>query len=234
MLAGRNAASRSFVPLFLDLEEGFGYGTEQMSIRVFVGIQLSVSATRQLSEAAEAPRKAVDAAAKVSWVPAKNLHVTLKFIGDIADELLEGVVVATRKAAGNVAPVRVGIKGFGAFPSEAGAQPHILWASVGEMLAPLHAEIEKQLEAVGFAREARPYHAHVTLGRVRECADQASDAVKRAWQKADVALMESIVDSVVVFESRMMPTGIAYIERARLPLKQVLRAREESSSRANQ
>ena len=205
-----------------------------MSIRAFVGVQLSIAATRQLTDSADGQRKAVDAVgAKVSWVPAKNLHITLKFIGTIADELLEGVVVAAGKAAASVQPVRIAVKGFGAFPSEPGAQPHILCAGVGEGLAPLHEALEAQLEAVGFPREARSFHAHVTLGRVREFSqDSAGDLVKTAWQKP-VAITESMIESVVVFESRMVPSGIAYIERARLPLKQVLRAREEAS-RANQ
>jgi RNA 2',3'-cyclic 3'-phosphodiesterase len=98
----------------------------------------------------------------------EKLHLTLKFLGDVAEDDLIRVEQALESLRGRHEPFEVSTSGFGAFPSERRA--HILWAGVGEGSEPLGAvaqSVDDLLEPAGFGRESRPYVPHLTLGRVR-------------------------------------------------------------------
>ena len=110
----------------------------------------------------------LDVGGEVRWVPAANVHLTLKFLGNVAAEDQEQVKLALDAVATRHAPFEVTPSGFGAFPS--GRRARILWAGVGEgseRLRALAHEIEDRLAPLGFEREDRPYVPHLTLGRAR-------------------------------------------------------------------
>jgi 2'-5' RNA ligase len=105
----------------------------------------------------------------LSWVRADNLHLTLRFLGEVEPAMLEPVQDAVTDAAGGVAPFTVSLGGLGGFPP--GRAPRVLWASVstgGEAMVALHGALEAALASRGIPRESRPFHPHVTLARVRE------------------------------------------------------------------
>jgi 2'-5' RNA ligase len=96
----------------------------------------------------------------------EKLHLTLKFLGNVAEDDLSRVAQALEPLRGRHEPFEVSTSGFGGFPSERKAR--ILWAGVGEGSEPLRAvalSVEDLLEPAGFGREQRPYVPHLTLGR---------------------------------------------------------------------
>ncbi len=98
----------------------------------------------------------------------EKLHLTLKFLGDVAEDDLSRVTRALGPLRERHEPFEVSTSGFGAFPSERRAR--ILWAGLGEGSGTLRAvaqSIEDLLEPAGFEREQRPYVPHLTLGRAR-------------------------------------------------------------------
>ena len=98
----------------------------------------------------------------------EKLHLTLKFLGNVAEDDLNRVAQALKPLRERHEPFEVSTSGFGAFPSERKAR--ILWAGVGEGSEPLRAvalSVEDLLEPAGFGREQRPYVPHLTLGRAR-------------------------------------------------------------------
>ena len=98
----------------------------------------------------------------------EKLHLTLKFLGDVAKDDLGRLTRALEPLRGRHEPFEVSTSGFGAFPSEKKAR--ILWAGVGEGAEPLRnvaRSVEDLLEPAGFGREERPYVPHLTLGRAR-------------------------------------------------------------------
>ncbi len=100
-------------------------------------------------------------------VPEK-IHLTLKFLGDVAEGDLDRITQALGPLGESHDPFEVSTSGFGAFPSERRAR--ILWAGIGEGAGPLRVlarEVEDLLEPCGFERESRPYVPHLTLGRAR-------------------------------------------------------------------
>jgi RNA 2',3'-cyclic 3'-phosphodiesterase len=98
----------------------------------------------------------------------EKLHLTLKFLGNVAEDDLIRVEQALEQLRGRHEPFEVSTSGFGAFPSERRAR--ILWVGVGEGSGPLRAvaqSVDDLLEPAGFEIERRPYVPHLTLGRAR-------------------------------------------------------------------
>jgi RNA 2',3'-cyclic 3'-phosphodiesterase len=98
----------------------------------------------------------------------EKLHLTLKFLGNLAEDDLSRVEQALEQLRGRHEPFEVETSGFGAFPSERRAR--IFWAGVGEGSGPLRAvarSVDDLLEPADFEREERPYVPHLTLGRAR-------------------------------------------------------------------
>ena len=135
-------------------------------MRAFVAVfpPLEVRETA-LSGALEAVRRSGD---KVRWTRPENVHLTLKFLGDIREEALNDLCAALEETCRHYAPFDVGLTGLGAFPSARRAR--ILWAGVGagaERLCSLATDVDAAFAPLGFEREGRPYVPHLTLGRVR-------------------------------------------------------------------
>ncbi len=105
----------------------------------------------------------------LAWVRPDNLHLTLRFLGEVEPVTLERVREAVTAAAMAVPPFTVTLGGLGGFPS--GAAPRVLWAGVGtgaDGLVALQAALEAGLVARGLPAEPRPFHPHVTLARARD------------------------------------------------------------------
>jgi RNA 2',3'-cyclic 3'-phosphodiesterase len=133
-------------------------------VRAFVAVSPPLEVRRALLSAV----RGLPVAGEVRWVKPENVHLTLKFLGDVAEEDLARVAdtlesVCQRHEAFEAAP-----SGFGAFPSSRRAR--ILWAGVGEgagRLTALAHDVQRSLESLSFEPEKRPYKPHLTLGRAR-------------------------------------------------------------------
>jgi len=121
----------------------------------------------------------------VAWVPAQNLHLTLKFLGEQTDGRLAEAVLALEEAAAGRAAFAITLHGLGAFPGMERAR--VLWVGVAEgalEVRALQSQVEAVLERRGFTRESRPWHPHLTIGRVFD---------PRRWRRdTSPALRESI------------------------------------------
>lgn len=105
---------------------------------------------------------------RVRWTRPENVHLTLKFLGDVREEVLGDLSEVLGEVCANHAPFDAGLLGLGAFPSARRAR--ILWAGVGAgagALISLATELDGALASLGFEREKRLYTPHLTLGRVR-------------------------------------------------------------------
>ena len=181
-------------------------------IRAFVAILLT-DTTRQ-AVAAEIERLRPLSRA-VAWVPAQNLHLTLQFLGEQPDERLNEAGAALEEAAGGTAPFALTLHGLGAFPGL--ERPRILWVGVAQgalEARALQSRVAGALGARGFPPESRPWHAHLTIGRVfderrwrRETSPGLREAVTRL---GSAAFGEVPVASVALMRSDLHPSGARY------------------------
>src|SRR5262245_53705051 len=136
--------------------------------RLFIGVRVSVQTANALAAAAETlQRRARDAHIDVKWVAPVNYHVTLKFLGWTREDAVGSVRDALDGALVGVAPLKFRTARLGAFPSLEKAS--VLWAGVeGTPLDDVAARVERAMVGIGYSAEHRGFHAHVTLGRLRE------------------------------------------------------------------
>src|SRR5690242_6423167 len=100
------------------------------------------------------------------------MHLTLRFLGDTSSDEVPAIGQAMRGALGERPPIALHLAQIGAFPSL--QRPSVVWAGVGgdtSALAQAQSDLEQSLAALGIAREVRPFHPHLTLGRVRRDAE---------------------------------------------------------------
>lgn len=136
--------------------------------RVFVAIELPAPVRRKLIEHIGRLRTFVPGA-RASWVREENLHLTLKFLGDVPLTKVDLVAQATQSAARTVEPFELIVAGGGAFPST--GQPRVLWIGIEDSsgrLDLLYQQLEAACEEAGFAREQRPFRPHLTIARLRK------------------------------------------------------------------
>ena len=183
-------------------------------IRAFVAILLT-DATRQ-AVAAEIERLRPFGRA-VAWVPPQNLHLTLQFLGEQPDDRLSEAGAALEEAAAGAAPFTATLHGLGAFPGL--ERPRILWVGVaqgGMEVRALQVRVAAALEARGFPPESRPWHAHLTIGRVfdeRRWRREASPGLREAITRlGSTSFGEVPVASIALMRSDLHPSGARYSE----------------------
>ena len=186
-------------------------------MRLFVAVD-PTDAVRAALARAQATMRDGAPHADVRWVDPKNLHLTLKFLGNVADERAGEVARAVTAAVAGHAPIALAARGLGAFPSL--RRPRVVWAGLVAGVTPLRgvaSALDGALVPLGFPPEARPFAAHVTLGRVRspKGIDRLASAITAGaaldfggWTASDV----------VLYRSHLRPTGSIYEPVARIAL----------------
>ena len=152
----------------------------------------------------------------VGWVARDNVHITLKFLGNVERERLGAIERALGVAAAASAVFDLGMESVGAFPSR--TRPRVLWAGVGAgaaELTALAARVDDELAAVGLPRETRPFAAHATLGRVRE--PHANPHLAEALG-APESFGRQRVTAIALMRSELSPRGARYTALASPPL----------------
>jgi len=185
-------------------------------LRIFAAINVSVPSVRKLAELQRKLRSEQSPELKIGWVPPANLHVTLKYYGNLAPEQVEGVADAAREAARGVTPFDVAARGLGVFPKP--EIPRVLWVGLTDgldKLIALQTRLEDSSDKFGFERDARPFKGHLTLGRVR----QGTEGIDR-WltEFADTDCLSSTINEIVIYESRLHRKGAEYVSHYRVPL----------------
>jgi 2'-5' RNA ligase len=105
---------------------------------------------------------------RLRWVRPQNLHLTLRFLGDILRQNAAAVGQALERASRGTPPLQLTVQGLGAFPGV--KRPRVLWIGLGgqvDLLQALYGRLEDQLSDLGFAREQRGFKAHLTLARFK-------------------------------------------------------------------
>jgi 2'-5' RNA ligase len=160
----------------------------------------------------------------LAWARAENLHLTLRFLGELRAEGLEGAREAVRAAATGVGPFTVALGGLGGFPSP--RAPRVVWAGVtagADELTALYAALEAALIARGIPGEARGFHPHVTLARARE--RRGAEGLARALG-AGPGFGEMRVTAVHLMGSELDPRGARYSVLGEAPLSSPLGGRQ--------
>jgi len=146
----------------------------------------------------------------IKWVAEQGMHLTLKFLGEIGKEKVAGIEDVLKKISGKYNPFFLKLKGTGSFPPGKRV-PNVLWVGIEEeeSLGRLQSELETELEKLGFPKEGREFHPHLTLGRVKAPSD-LGQTLSRLEKYREKTFGEMKVKKVTFFQSTLRPTGAEY------------------------
>ncbi len=199
-------------------------------MRAFVAVEISEDIRKAVAALIEDLRSY---GRPVKWVEPGNLHLTLKFLGSVPDESVPRIVEILGECVRGLGPFGMELKEAGGFPSL--KRPRVLFVSAEDSpkVAPeLAKRLNERMTRVGVAREDRPFRSHVTIGRVRR--PHPSGAMgERLAALMGHSFGSMTVDTIVLIQSRLKPTGPEYtpVERVRLPGPQSSQAVKQETDR---
>jgi RNA 2',3'-cyclic 3'-phosphodiesterase len=196
--------------------------------RLFVGARISVATANVLGGCAETlARRAKTAGVDLRWVAPASYHVTLAFLGWAGIDAIGPVCDALAAASTGFERFTFRTTRLGAFPTLDKAS--VLWAGVedGTLLPKLAQAVGEAMAGLGFPREARTYHPHVTIARLRE---------PRAIRDVVLPMAEQMfgdtkIDAITLFESETKSSGSVYRELEKISFQRPSNAPLESQKR---
>lgn len=144
----------------------------------------------------------------------ENLHLTLKFLGEVREERIRDISEILKEISKGFKKFEVTLQGIGAFPNQ--SSPRVIWTGVEkgrkEMIE-LQKEIEERLVPLGFKKEERGFHPHLTIARVKGRGD-----FKELFE-TDYKSRTFLIDKIILFKSTLTPKGPIYEELEKLLLR---------------
>jgi 2'-5' RNA ligase len=172
-------------------------------LRLFIAFELTPSTRNAVEHALKTIRAKVPAQV-VRWTPLGNVHLTLKFLGDVPTSQVESITQALHETAQGFAPLPIEVAEAGCFPNP--KRPRIVWLGLKEAtgkMIQLQAQVEQSIAPLGYPAEARPFTPHLTIGRVKKDVPFAELAklgstiqnlhlgTLSTWECAKISLMQS-------------------------------------------
>ena len=191
-------------------------------IRAFLAVELSQELQAELATVQQNLKRRIEPEMKrdtrISWTKPASIHLTIKFLGDMDEQVIDPMLVAVEQTVGSQIPVNVPLERLGAFPRP--QSPRVLWVGPSEnwerggeatRIAEIHGAIEQACEGFSFLRETRPFSPHLTLARIKVGERHVGVALARIGVlDLPLSLGSLAVESVVLMKSELKPTGSVY------------------------
>ena len=181
------------------------------TIRTFIAIEIPgniISKIRELQEGIKVY------GLKIRWVRYENIHLTLKFLGDVEAVKIGEIAEAIAKTVKGYTPISLKTKGIGVFPGI--KRPRVLWVGLTgqlEALVRLQKTLDENLKLLGFPGEKRPFKGHLTMGRIKERIDvKKFGDVLMAFRRFESETFT--VGRLILYKSELKPSGAVYTEMA--------------------
>jgi RNA 2',3'-cyclic 3'-phosphodiesterase len=188
------------------------------TLRLFIAVELNNTIWSQLEYVVQY-LKSYDLPS-VRWVPVRNTHLTLKFLGEVSEDRLPSLKALITRVATQYSPFYMVSSGLGAFPNL--RQPRILWAGIAapDELSKIQQAIEIETRRQNYPVESRPFNAHLTLGRVSETIQIAeANRISQAFSGINASDLGTVlVQSIHLFKSDLHPSGAIYTLVDKAPL----------------
>jgi RNA 2',3'-cyclic 3'-phosphodiesterase len=185
-------------------------------IRAFLALELPEALGVGLAQVQEELKRS---RADVRWVPVANIHLTLKFFGNVPDDEIGSLAQAARMVTEEAAPLQLQATRAGAFPSP--NAPRVVWLGLGGDLVPLTQlfyRLEKAFAGLGYPPEGRAFNPHLTLGRVKSPANRDRLA-KLLAKMPPLDWPPFTVKELILFQSVLSPQGSKYTPLKVIPLR---------------
>ena len=188
--------------------------TQEM-IRTFIAIELP----KEIHDSFQKVQDDLKASMPdVRWTKYGNVHLTLKFLGDVQISRIDAIKKAIRNIGGQFSPFTVSFTGIGGFPNT--RKPRIVWVGLEkgtDKLVDMAKQIEASMNKLGFPREKRPFRPHLTIGRIRHLSNP--EAMEKAFEQSGVGGLGGFtVERISLIKSQLDPAGSIYTILDEAPL----------------
>ncbi len=198
-------------------------------MRTFIAIELPPGIKQRVIERQQHLARLLDAqgaGSALRWTPPDNLHLTLRFLGEIGETQRRQVEEALADIAAQTPSFHLALEAAGAFPNL--RKPNIVWLDFGgdlNVLAPLQRHIERAAQQAGFAAENRAFTPHLTMARAQKNTTPAmlshvGDALRAVTATPPTAGTPFVVEAFHLIHSDLRPAGAIYTPLATFALKQ--------------
>jgi 2'-5' RNA ligase len=176
-------------------------------LRSFLAIELPEAILKRIGEV---QRVLKSSRADVRWVSPQNIHLTLKFFGSVEESKINSIAQSIEEPTRTTSPLWVTVRGIGAFPGL--KSPRVIWVGLHDekkILISFQSQLDGELQKIGFQSENRPFHPHLTLGRMRS--NRGRDELVKEMEKYREEEFGSFqAERVVLFKSDLRPEGAIY------------------------
>jgi len=175
-------------------------------MRLFIALPLPAEVEEELGRIIYALKQK---GRRIKWVTPKNIHLTVKFLGETDDDQVDSIKEAVRQTAARHQVISCSTCGLGAFPDL--KRPRIYWVGLaGEIdrLRTIARDMDQQTARFGFEREKRPFKPHLTLGRTRD--SYGLEELAAHIESYEFVPQPVVLDRLVLFKSTLTPRGPIY------------------------
>jgi 2'-5' RNA ligase len=186
----------------------------EANVRTFLCVPIAEPLRGKLSDISNKLQQGIDV--RAAWVPAENLHLTLRFLGEIKPELVKRIKQSCQNITDELDSFVVSIDRVGAFPST--ARPRVVWAggpATGHFLR-LTEAVNRELSSVGFPAERNDPIPHITLARIKGRTHRST--AERIRSLKPPAGLKLSIDRIVLMQSRLGRNGASYTPIFSIPL----------------
>ena len=193
----------------------FGMGIVEDIMRCFIAIEVPSEVRSAFVELQDDLR---GAGADVAWTNPDNIHLTLKFLGEIDKKLASEVEQVCLETIASMSPFKLSINRIGFFPNE--RHPRVLWVGLGgqvETLEKLQEQLDERLAGIGFEVEEKVFQPHLTVGRIR-----SNKNLREMLKRSDgysLPTLSFMVEEIVLMKSDLLSSGACYSELAKARMK---------------
>jgi len=185
------------------------------TIRAFIAVEINSDIRAIIQNIIDSLRKSNS---DVRWVKPNNLHVTLKFLGEIPEKKIEIVKDILRKISNKTPSIPTKLTPVNVFPHQ--QKPRVIWIGLEDRearIGKLATELENALSALGLPKEKKGLQAHITLGRLRSLKN--TNSLMNKLQEASLIYpSEFTITHITLFRSTLTPEGSIYDVLEKLPL----------------
>src|SRR5262245_18984155 len=187
-------------------------------MRCFIAIEVPSEVRSAFVELQNVLRSA---GADVAWTNPDNVHLTLKFLGEIDKKLVSKVEQVCLETITSMSPFELNVNRIGLFPNE--RHPRVLWVGLGgeiETLEKLQEQLDERLAGIGFEVEEKDFQPHLTVGRIR-----SNKNLREMLKRSDgysLPTLSFVVEEIVLMKSDLLSSGACYSELAKARMKRDL------------